>query len=565
MLLSLLHEARLRVFSALAASAGSGLASAALLASINDAISGEGLQPSSTALRFAAISLAMLGLRWAAQVQFVHLGQGIAARLRERLSARFAHSDCAQLERGGAGRMTSVLTDDVDAVAHLFVALPELALQSSVVVGCLVYLGWLSPTVLLVTVALVAGGAVLYNASNLEALERLRLARLAEDRLFRHFRALFDGRNELRLNARLRRAFLERCVGSQLAEAREQRTRGLLIYARAYSWGSFSFFALIGSVLFLVPLFMAVDGAVMSAYALTFLYLILPLESVLGSLPALGAARVAFDRIETMTSELSPQSDGLESEQRSFRSLRLRGVEHVYRREGDDGEFVLGPIDLSLRPGELVFLTGGNGSGKTTLAKVVAGLFAPQRGEIWLDDRKLGERDRGAYRQLFSAVFSDFHLFDGLYGAHGASSEIDASAARLLRELRLAHKVRIEQGLFSTTELSLGQRKRLALLAATLEDRPLLVLDEWAADQDPGFKHWFYRQLLPELSARGKCVLVITHDDRYFDAADRRLVLSEGRVSAADGDEPIRSAETAVGADAVVPPHALAVRTGTAN
>jgi putative ATP-binding cassette transporter len=204
---------------------------------------------------------------------------------------------------------------------------------------------------------------------------------------------------------------------------------------------------------------------------------------------------------------------------------------HTYYRDAQDGAFVLGPLSLELRPAEIVFLTGGNGSGKTTLAKLLVGLYAPEQGRIWLDERVVTDATREAYRQQFSAVFSDFHLFDALLGADGA--DVDRRAARLLEALRLSHKVSVRDGVLSTTSLSLGQRKRLALLAAWLEERPVVVFDEWAADQDPLFKDVFYRHVLVELKARGKAVLVISHDDRYFDVADRRFELCEGRLSPA--------------------------------
>jgi putative pyoverdin transport system ATP-binding/permease protein len=190
--------------------------------------------------------------------------------------------------------------------------------------------------------------------------------------------------------------------------------------------------------------------------------------------------------------------------------------------------FALGPVDLAFSPGELVFLIGGNGSGKTTLAKVIVGLYAPENGHILLDGVEVDEARRDRYRQLFSVVFSDFYLFDSLLGIR--LERLDQAAQALLEALQLSHKVTIDQGVFSTLDLSQGQRKRLALLVAYLEDRPFYLFDEWAADQDPLFKDVFYRRLLPALKAKGKTVVVITHDDRYFHLADRLIKLESGQV-----------------------------------
>jgi putative ATP-binding cassette transporter len=207
--------------------------------------------------------------------------------------------------------------------------------------------------------------------------------------------------------------------------------------------------------------------------------------------------------------------------------IELSGVVHSYQGARDNN-FTLGPIDLSFSPGELVFLVGGNGSGKTTLAKLLTGLYAPEAGEIRLDGELVTDANRDLFRQNFAAVFSDFFLFDSLLGLH--VPELDAQARNYLERLYLDHKVQIDNGRFSTLDLSQGQRKRLALLTAYLEDRNIYLFDEWAADQDPMFKEVFYYQLLPELKTKGKTVIVISHDDRYYNVADRVIKLENGKL-----------------------------------
>ncbi|MCY7337619.1 MAG: cyclic peptide export ABC transporter, partial [Chamaesiphon sp.] len=205
-----------------------------------------------------------------------------------------------------------------------------------------------------------------------------------------------------------------------------------------------------------------------------------------------------------------------------------RQATHNYQLAGQENTFTLGPVDLTLYPGELVFIVGGNGSGKSTLAKLITGLYVPDAGEILLDGTLVDDRNRELYRQLFSTVFADFYLFERLLGL--GLQDLDAQAKTYLEQLQLTHKVTIENGKLSTTALSQGQRKRLALLTAYLEDRPIYLFDEWAADQDTFFREIFYQQLLPELKQRGKAVLVISHDDRYFHLADRLLKLDYGQI-----------------------------------
>jgi putative ATP-binding cassette transporter len=227
-------------------------------------------------------------------------------------------------------------------------------------------------------------------------------------------------------------------------------------------------------------------------------------------------------------------------------------VTHVYHRERENSIFTLGPINLTFRPGELVFLIGGNGSGKTTFAKLLTGLYLPERGHLRLNNEPITQRNREQYRQLFSVVFSDFFLFETMLGL--GDVDVDKQARHYIELLQLQHKVEIKDGKLSTLDLSQGQRKRLALLAAYLEDRPFYVFDEWAADQDPLFKEIFYLQLLPELKARGKTVLAISHDDRYYHLGDRVIRLEDGQLEydrPADGTPPLHDNSLAAASDAI--------------
>nr|WP_255537161.1 ATP-binding cassette domain-containing protein [Methylocystis sp. Sn-Cys] len=208
--------------------------------------------------------------------------------------------------------------------------------------------------------------------------------------------------------------------------------------------------------------------------------------------------------------------------------MELSKITHLYRSEESEVRHQLGPINLRIDPGALLFVTGGNGSGKTTLALILLGLFPPDDGEIKLGGRRVTYENRESYRQNFSAVFADAYVFDSLLGYSGIESQ--ARAQEMLVALKLENKLQIKDGRFSTTELLRGQRKRLALLTAYVEDRPFYLFDEWAAEQDPQFRDVFYHQLLPELKARGKTVIVITHDDRYFHIADQVLRMHAGKI-----------------------------------
>jgi putative pyoverdin transport system ATP-binding/permease protein len=544
---SLIRSSRWLLPLALLVSLVSGFANAALVALINQALQASGAQLVQLGVRFALLAALVLATRVGSQTLFMYLGQRVKARLRMQTIGRIAAASFRDLERCGAARALGALTQDLDSIVVFFVSLPSIAMQGAVIAGCLAYLGMLSLPILGVALAVLGVGTFGTHLVGSRALRHLRASREREDELLRQFRALFDGAKELKLH----RARADAFVGGQLAPhveaVRAQRTRGYVLHALAASWGNLLLFGFVGLTIFVLARLFDADAHVMSGYALVFLYLIMPVEGLLAALPAISSARVAFERIGKLEAALPPEqgrladvdTDLAPSAQPAFSRIALESVEHCYVRENEDGFFTLGPIDLTFRAGETVFLVGGNGSGKTTLAKLLVGLYAPERGRLLVDGAAVDDATRAAYRQYFSVVFSDFHLFDSLLGL---SAGRENAARALLVALQLDHKVRIQDGAFSTLALSQGQRKRLALLVAFLEDRPFYVFDEWAADQDPAFKDVFYRTLLPELKAKGKTVLVITHDDRYFDLADRLVKLDSGRIGAthsslADGND----------------------------
>jgi len=310
-----------------------------------------------------------------------------------------------------------------------------------------------------------------------------------------------------------------------------------------------TFFIAIGLLLFLWPRIAAVDSTTLTGYALTVLYLMSPLEQIIGWLPFLGWAMNSVGQIERLGLALESGEQGAWSGEQetclspcsllpapcsSWQEIELAGATHAYHREGQPNGFVLGPIDVTINRGQIVFIVGGNGSGKTTLAKLIAGLYLPESGQMLVDGRPItsdgapGALGREGYRQLFSVVFDDAVIFESLWGLKAAN--VDERAREYLCQLELSHAVTVTNGVFSTTKLSRGQRKRLALVTAYLEDRPIYLFDEWAADQDPTFRKIFYQRLLPELKSRGKTVVAVTHDDRYFAMADQVIKLEEGKV-----------------------------------
>lgn len=509
----------------------SGVSNTLLIATINTTLNRTEAATSSLVLTFGALCLALAVMRFVSGAVLVRLMQKVMVSLRLRLCSKILSAPLRLLEQLGAHRLLASLTGDVPQIANAFITLPLLFMNLAILLGCLIYLCWLSPFLLGVALAFMVLGIISHQLPVMKAMQYFTRSREGTDVVFKHLRGLIEGIKELKLHRRRRDAFFSELLEPRIRAMQRDSATGETIWAAAGSWGQILFFIFIGLVLFAVPALNPIDSLVLIGYTLTIMYMMGPLEFVLSFLPDLSRADVAMKRIDKIFHSLDEQplaEVAAASDTPSWKSLELAGIQHAYRRENEETEFTLGPIDLTLRPGEVVFITGGNGSGKTTLAKLLVGLYVPQEGEIRLDGQPVTDKRRDHYRQLFSVVFSDFYLFENLLGL--SDFNIDTKAQEYLEKLQLDRCVQIKERTLSTLELSQGQRKRLALLTAYLEDRPIYVFDEWAADQDPQFKQIFYFELLKRLKEAGKTAIVISHDDRYYQVADRIVKLNYGLI-----------------------------------
>lgn len=508
----------------------SGGCTAQLIALINNIISGKTINNSVwyfTGLMFVSVITSIIS-----QSLLIKLSQEAVYNLRLHLSQSILSSPLRHLEELGSNRLLASLIDDVAVLSNSVFVIPFLCIDLATIFGCLVYLSWLSEIVFVITVAFLLTAIASVQIMIMQGNSFIKLAREEQDKLFKHFHSLTAGIKELKLHASRRQAFFREELEVSAAASRNYNVKGLTIFSLAVGWGQTLFFTLVGLLLFALPRIVTVTASVLPAYILTISYLMLPFQNILERLPALIKVNIALKKIERMRLTLASQTE-INSivdlhQKNDWTELDLSGVIHTYRGEGEDDRFVLGELNLTFYSGQMVFIVGGNGSGKSTLAKIITGLYIPEVGEIRLDGKLITDRNREWYRQHFSVVFSDYYLFERLLGIDNYN--LDTKAQQYLQQFHLQHKVKVKDSILSTTALSQGQKKRLALLTAYLEDRPIYLFDEWASDQDPSFRDIFYKQLLPELKEKGKTVLVITHDDRYFNLADRVIKLDYGKV-----------------------------------
>lgn len=506
-----------------------GLSSAAMLVVIQAAIR---VRTPRLILEFAGLCLVLCACRVSSQILLVHLAQRCMLDLVMELSRSFLRTPLQTVERLGHHRVTAALTDDVATVTFGLTALPAAALAVTMICGSFIYLGWLSLATLATALLFVAAGVMGFRLAYRAGDRFFVLARLDRDEMFDGFRSLIGGLKELKLNRLRKQEFLKIALQERGESFRRHNLNATSIHSVFGAGALLLFYTLIGLLLFWLPNLLHLNREVVTGYIFFLLFLISPIDALTNLLPTIGRAAFALTQLDELGLTLSQSAVESDRDDRpAFEAgpLELREVMHRYEPTDGDEPFVTGPISLTIRPGEALFLLGGNGSGKTTLAKVITGLYLPCSGHIRVDGVPVTTTMLDAYRNQFSAVFSDFHLFRTFYGIE--ASTVEKSASAYIDELRLSHKVRVTGRTLSTTDLSQGQRKRLALLAALLEDRPVYVLDEWAADQDVSYKQFFYEEMIPALKRRGKTVIVITHDERYVDSADHLIRLENGQIA----------------------------------
>lgn len=306
-----------------------------------------------------------------------------------------------------------------------------------------------------------------------------------------------------------------------------------------------SFFAMfnlliLGLILFLMPSLLGIEAADTSTLLVLCMFSLSPLLSLVSFVPLMVKVEFNLQELASVEDQLDSVAEpfeqrGMEARWQHadpivppFTSLTMQNIRFDYFDRNSMRLFGIRVDKFTLKKGELVFIRGGNGSGKSTFMKVLSGLYTPQSGEMLLNDTQISDIHMEAYRNLFTVVPTNYHLFSRPLGLNISSDQLQD----VLRTMRIETKVHLlEDGSFSTLDLSAGQRKRLALACALLEEREVYLFDEVAADFDPIFRRFFYEELLPDITKRGGTVLAISHDDRYFHIADRVLTMQEGTFS----------------------------------
>ncbi|EKM6458804.1 multidrug ABC transporter permease/ATP-binding protein [Cronobacter dublinensis] len=480
---------------------------------------------------FLGLLVLLMAITLGSQLALTTLGHHFVFRLRGEFIKRIMDTPVGQIDKLGSATLLAGLSSDVRNITVAFVRLPELVQGVILTLGSAAYLGWLSGKMLLVTALWIA--VTLWTGYLLvqRVYKHLATLREVEDSLYDDFQTVLEGRKELALNRERAEYIFDKIYQPDAERYRQHIIRADTFHLSAVNWSNIMMLGVIGLVFWMANGLGWADTTVAATYSLALLFLRTPLLSAMGALPTLLSAQVAFNKLKQF--QLAPYTPAFSRPTRhpGWQALELRDVTFTYH----DGSFSVGPINLTIQRGELLFLIGGNGSGKSTLAMLLTGLYTPASGQILIDGKPLGADEMDAYRQHFSAVFTDVWLFDKLLGPGGEEAD-PALVETWLHRLKMDHKLTLENGKILNLKLSKGQKKRVALLLALAEGRDIILLDEWAADQDPHFRREFYQVLLPLMKEMGKTVFAISHDDHYFIHADRLLEMRQGVLSELTGD-----------------------------
>jgi putative pyoverdin transport system ATP-binding/permease protein len=458
--------------------------------------------------------------------------EGIIEKVRLRIIDKIRYSDLASIEKIGRAPAYNVISTHAlnisrgaTSIVTSFTAFALLCWASLIIL-------YLSVTAFLILAGTVMLVVVALYANQARVVALLRESMKQDNRFVEAFGDLIDGFKELKLNSAKANDFVEVGLKPLAAEVSATRTEAALGYSRNVLLATLGLFIVLAVLVFLLPVLSPSEVSKLPRLTIFMVFLFGPLGQVVGVHPVFTDAIASIreiERVEQLLNSIHEQGlvDPISAvgPAPSFEMLECTTLAFSYRDERGQPSFSLEPFNFRLSKGDLVFITGGNGSGKSTFLKVLAGLYPPARGNIALNGVVVGSDNRQGYRNLFSAVFSDFHLFDRVYGI----KEVDHRRLRDLLDLTdLSQKTSILDHEITALSLSSGQRKRLALVLSLLEDKPILLLDEWAAEQDPPFRRKFYREILPWLKEHEKTVVAVTHDDDHYDIADRVLKMRFG-------------------------------------
>lgn len=479
-----------------------------------------------------SVSLYLISKRYVTH-RITELVQGSIFNYRGRILDLLKGLRLLSYEAIGKSQILSMLSEKTELISQGAHRLAE-GFPAMVMLFCsFIYMATISKMALTMALVCIVGAMVTIYVLVQSISISMQQAMAKDNEYFAYMQHVLDGFNELKINREKVNDLYTNYMGEVSEEARRKNIStdisnvNLQLYAQLY------FYILMASVVFVLPQLSTLTADRIMSITTIIFFIMGPIVLIIDMFPSLARANVAINYLQQLESQLqSAQEDVFSTEEtfiapHYFDRILISQLYFSYPVEEQGRQFSVGPFDLSFARGELIFIRGGNGSGKSTFLKLLTGLYESNSGAIVVDNKTIDNELLDNYRNLFSIIFTDFHLFDRFYGQQNVNVEM---VNEYLVLMGLEKKTGFKNGRFTHTNLSTGQKKRLALIIALLEDKAVYVFDEVAADQDPEFRQFFYDVILQRLKQKQKTVIVVTHDEKYFNHCDRLLVMDMGQM-----------------------------------
>ena len=469
---------------------------------------------------------------WARKVSsliIIKMSQKLLWSYRKRILTMVLKSNFEQLAKNKIKVLTAVI-NDVSILSSVSANIVGFFTASIMAIACMAYLAFISPILFLITLITALAGCGLYYYRSKRSGLYFEVSRNLENDFLKNFKSILDGYKEIFMNPQIGKSIYEDRIINISHKSYKSNVAAFTDFLKNQITGQILFYALLTFILLYFSIVFKIDSFDIVRFVFVLMYFFTSIQAILVLLPGFSNAKVALSHLVALQNELGklenneqPIEPGLKTI--FFDKLIVNGLKFQYGE--DNSLFNIGPINFNITRGDVVFIYGGNGCGKTTFINSLLGLLTPSDGQITLNGQLITKNNNADYRSIFSVVFSDFFLFDEMHGIEKVNLE---KWNKYLTLFEIKGKVELVDKKFSVTDLSTGQRKRLALITALLEEKPILVIDEWAADQDPIFRKKFYTEIIPFLKNEGIAVLAITHDDKYYHCADRLYKMDQGRL-----------------------------------
>ncbi len=478
---------------------------------------------------FALLLIIFLIVTKRANQANIRSANNLIYRFKIRVMNNAFKSNLLKIDRIGRDYIMEVMTRDTQFVTNSVTALVSAFQSCSTLLFLTIYMGTVSLAACLI---ILATAIIVFTVGLIELFkltDMLQQESKKEAEVNGIYTSFLSGYKEIKMNSK-RALDITREMVAESKRNNDSRTFLILKITNFFNYLQILLYLVVGLIIFIVPVVSSSFAAHVTTAATTALFLASSLSAVIMNIPTLSLANVSARTLMELSRQLaSHETDRVEPGETEFTDIQSITLDNVsYSHGGSDGKrtFVLGPINYTFEAGQVYFIRGDNGSGKTTLVRILIGLYQANSGRILVNGKEVAEPVTANYRNLFSVVFTDFYLFKRMYGIPPFDEK---EAQDLLKLFKMEDKVSIEDGVFSDLNFSTGQRKRLALLVALLEKKQFIILDEWAADQDPEFRQVFYEHIIPKLKELGKTVIAITHDDQYYGMADQLIYMSNGK------------------------------------